>query len=64
VFVEIPETKLRADERAKRKEQARINDLKARFKRIDPNDEFFHPTPAPEPVVDMTGEEFGHISKS
>ena len=47
-----------ADEKGRRLEEQRINKLKARFQRIDPNDEFFRrPEPEPQPV--LTGEEFG-----
>ncbi|GKZ01459.1 hypothetical protein MPSEU_001096500 [Mayamaea pseudoterrestris] len=47
-----------ADNRQKRIEQARIDDLKARFQQIDPNDDFFR-SPEPEPLHVMTGDEFG-----
>ena len=53
----------RADERERRKEEARINELKARMQRIDPSDEFFQPvvTPAAEPEPVMTGDAFGPV---
>jgi hypothetical protein len=48
----------REDERTRRKEEARINELKSRMQRIDPDDEFFHHSPVlPETVP--TGDEFG-----
>eukprot|EP00977_Amphora_coffeiformis_P015446 scaffold4511_cov171-Amphora_coffeaeformis.AAC.12 len=48
----------REDKRAQRQEEARINELKARMQRIDPNDEFFQPViPEPEPTFD--NEDFG-----
>ena len=48
----------REDARAQRQEEERINDLKARMQRIDPDDEFFqHVIPEPEPTFD--GDDFG-----
>lgn len=47
----------RADRVAKQKEEARINELKARIQRIDPNDDFFQISEEPEQV--LVGEEFG-----
>lgn len=46
----------RADRAAKKKEQARISELKARMQRIDPNDEFFQ---IPEEPTVLVGDEFG-----
>ena len=46
----------REDVRVQKQEEARINELKARMQRIDPNDEFFV-VPEPEPTFD--GEDFG-----
>lgn len=51
----------REDERARRKEEARINDLKARMSRIDPSDEFFQALPYIEPPVDFTGDDFAPL---
>ena len=46
------------DDRAKRREEARINELKSRIQQIDPDDEFFRPSvPEPEPTFD--GDDFG-----
>jgi hypothetical protein len=52
----------RADARQQRQEETRINDLKARMQRIDPNDEFFavHPvTSSLDDAIPLQGEEFG-----
>lgn len=46
----------RADRIAKQKEEARINELKSRIQRIEPNDEFFQ---IPEEPTVLIGEEFG-----
>lgn len=48
----------RADRAAKQKEEARINELRSRIQRIDPNDEFFQSSIPEEPTV-LMGEEFG-----
>ena len=48
----------RAARIAKQKEEARINDLKARIQRIDPNDGFFQIRADPPETV-FVGEEFG-----
>ena len=48
----------RADRAAKQKEEARINELKSRIQRIDPNDGFFQSSIPEEPTL-LTGEEFG-----
>lgn len=49
----------RADERERRKEEARINERKARMQRIDPSDDFFQPALPPEPEPTLTGDDFG-----
>jgi RING-type zinc-finger len=49
----------RSDERLKRQEEERINELKSRIQRIDPNDDFFLPVALPDPEPNLTGEEFG-----
>lgn len=49
----------RSDDRLKRKEEERINELKARFQRIDPSDDFFQPSLSAEPDLNMFGEDFG-----
>lgn len=48
----------RADRIAQQKEEARVNELKSRIQRVDPNDEFFR-IPVIEPDVPLTGEGFG-----
>lgn len=51
-------TEQRQDARVQRQEEERIQELKARFQRIDPNDEFFQPVVIEsEPSFD--GEDFG-----
>jgi hypothetical protein len=56
------QSRLKAEKRevriARKKEEERINELKARMQQIDPNDEFFRVSAPPEPV-DLTGEAFG-----
>ena len=48
----------REDARVQREEEARVNELKARMQRIDPDDDFFHHFVAePEPTFD--GDDFG-----
>lgn len=48
----------RASRIAEEKEEARIDELKTRFLRIDPNDEFFHASEDP-PAPSLTGDDFG-----
>lgn len=48
----------RQDERVRCKEEARINELKSRMKRIDPSDEFFQPYAHVEAPLDFTGDDF------
>ena len=48
----------RADARARKKEQDRIDELKARMQFIDPDDQFFHHSPPSEGFA-LTGDEFG-----
>jgi hypothetical protein len=49
----------RKDEtRIRKLEEDRINDLKARFQSIDPEDRFFHVVPEPEPLP-LSGDDFG-----
>jgi hypothetical protein len=51
-------TEQRQDARVQRQEEERIQELKARFQRIDPNDEFFQPVVLEaEPSFD--GDDFG-----
>jgi hypothetical protein len=52
------ETERREDARVRRIEEARINELKARMQRIDPNDEFFQVHVAEAQSIDDC-EEFG-----
>jgi hypothetical protein len=59
--INIINAKKREDERLRNEEEARINDLKSRFQRIDPTDEFFQPVVAP-PALETnvaTGDDFG-----
>jgi hypothetical protein len=51
----------RADRIAKEKEEARINELKSRFQRIDPSDEFFLVSQEP-PELFLTGDDFGPVT--
>ena len=47
-----------SEDRQRRIEEARIEELKSRFQRIDPSDEFFR-SPEPEMLPVLTGDEFG-----
>ena len=49
----------REDKMAQQKEEERINELKARMQRIDPNDEFFQVSVPEEPIDLGTGDAFG-----
>lgn len=49
----------KVDERVQRKEEERINDLKARIQRVDPLDEFFQPVIVPEQELNLSGTDFG-----
>jgi hypothetical protein len=48
----------RADDKVRRKEQARIEERKARIQQVDPNDEFFQ-VPVPVQHVVASGDDFG-----
>lgn len=48
----------REDKMAQRKEEERINQLKARMQQIDPNDAFFQVS-LPEEPLELTGDAFG-----
>lgn len=54
----------REDNRTRRNEEARINDLKARMHRIDPSDEFFQPSTYVEETIDITGDDFAPLVSS
>ena len=49
----------REDKMARKLEEERINELKARMHQIDPDDEFFQVAPPPEEPLDLTSEAFG-----
>ena len=50
----------RADRVAKKEEEARIQERKARLQMIDPEDDFFHIPASPQPDnVVVTGDDFG-----
>lgn len=49
----------REDKIARKQEMERINELKARTRQIDPNDEFFQVSPPPEDPLDLSSEAFG-----
>jgi hypothetical protein len=51
----------REDDRTRRNEEERINDLKARMHRIDPSDEFFQPSNYVEETIDITGDDFAPL---
>lgn len=48
----------REDRREQLREEQRVQALKERYRRVDPNDEFFHVS-IPEPEPNVLGEEFG-----
>ena len=49
----------REDKMARKQELERINELKARTRQIDPDDEFFQISPPPEDPLDLSSEAFG-----
>jgi len=49
----------REDKLARKKEEERINELKARMHQIDPDDDFFQFSSPPEETLDLTSEAFG-----
>jgi hypothetical protein len=51
----------REDDRTMRKEEARIDELKARMNRIDPSDEFFQSSAYVEATIDFTGDDFAPL---
>lgn len=51
----------REDKRTRRKEEERVNELKARFQAIDPNDVFFHCSAPEAQNVALVGEGFGPV---
>jgi hypothetical protein len=52
----------RCDEKARKVEEERINELKARMQRVDPDDEFFRsPQDADAIATVLTGDEFGPV---
>ncbi len=53
------EAQKRADRIAKKKEEARVNELKSRLQRVDPNDDFFRPPIIEPEPASLTGEDFG-----
>jgi hypothetical protein len=51
----------REDNRTRRIEENRINELKARMHRIDPSDEFFQSSAYIEAAIDITGDDFAPL---